>query len=806
MTPPPVSRGPVFWGSLSILAYEVFLARIFAVSQWNHLLFMVISIALFGLAGGGVLLSVLGAHRPDWHDIVCGRRGQLVLCALLSLCVMGSYLGLNALPLDYFRLPLEPVQMVYLLIAYLLLAAPFFVGGVIVSGSYSAHPHQSGAIYFAAMAGSACGAVMPALLIPWLSESLWAASAGLPPLAAMAIHAGASGIPGDPGTEKRRPPAVALLLGVAAVGLALFMLSPRGAALGRIRSSEYKGLSQALRLPDTRVVESRRSLRGNIDRVDGPHLRFAPGLSLNYTEALPAQQVAFTDRDTPLTLYPKQASELGFARATLSSAVYHMVPEPGAVLLITENGGLGIACALANAASGVRAVIANPQMAEIVGRHYGLTVVADHPRTYLARSAEAFDIIHLEGWGSTIPGAGALSQNHDLTVDAFETYLRHLKPSGAIAISRKLLLPPSDSLRLWATAYAALTRLGVSEPSRHIAVLRNWDTFTLLISLRPIEDPTGLRAFARRFRFDMVYLHGLTGEMANRFNVLPQPYYFAETSRLADAFHSGRQAEFFASYPLDVAPQGDQRPFPGCMLKWSRVLDLYKSVGSRLTTVFLSGEVVVMAVFLEALLVSALLLLLPAAIDRRRRRAPSTPSTLYFFGIGCGYMLVELYFIHLCSFLLGDPAVGFAVVAAGLLVFSGLGGLWSHSGKLSTARIAMLSVILVVAGAGAVQHFGLGRLLALPRAARYALAVLLLLPPGLMMGVPFAIGMRRLAPGPAGRTYAWAVNGCASVIAVVMAAQLAISRGLTFLLIAAAASYSLGLAGTYVRRPDAADG
>ena len=59
--------GHVFLASASILCYEILLTRIFAISQWNHLVFMVISIALFGFAASGTLFSVLSAdagRRP----------------------------------------------------------------------------------------------------------------------------------------------------------------------------------------------------------------------------------------------------------------------------------------------------------------------------------------------------------------------------------------------------------------------------------------------------------------------------------------------------------------------------------------------------------------------------------------------------------------------------------------------------------------------------------------------------------------------------------------------------------------------
>ena len=44
----------VFLLSVSALSFEVVLTRVFSISQWNHLSFMVISVALFGFAASGI--------------------------------------------------------------------------------------------------------------------------------------------------------------------------------------------------------------------------------------------------------------------------------------------------------------------------------------------------------------------------------------------------------------------------------------------------------------------------------------------------------------------------------------------------------------------------------------------------------------------------------------------------------------------------------------------------------------------------------------------------------------------------------
>ncbi len=56
----------VFLTSLSAIAFEILLTRIFSISQWHHLSFMVISIALFGMATSGVYLSISESRRTRY--------------------------------------------------------------------------------------------------------------------------------------------------------------------------------------------------------------------------------------------------------------------------------------------------------------------------------------------------------------------------------------------------------------------------------------------------------------------------------------------------------------------------------------------------------------------------------------------------------------------------------------------------------------------------------------------------------------------------------------------------------------------
>jgi hypothetical protein len=79
--------------------------------------------------------------------------------------------------------------------------------------------------------------------------------------------------------------------------------------------------------------------------------------------------------------------------------------------------------------------------------------------------------------------------------------------------------------------------------------------------------------------------------------------------------------------------------------------------------------------------------------------------------------------------------------------------------------------------------------LSLPLAGRVVISVILLFPLGLLLGIPFPRGLALV--GPEQTPWAWAINGCASVISAILAAAIALTWGFSAVLWSAALAYSL---------------
>src|SRR3990172_11042107 len=152
----------IFIVSLASLAYEITLTRIFSISLSYHFAFMVISIAMLGIAAGGSLLSVYPRLKDPRH----------IQAYILLFCtgVPASYLLMNFIPFDPARLSWDRSQILYLSLYYLILSFPFFSFGMIISTALSTMTGSTGQIYGADLTGAGAGSLL----------TLWLLSAGGP--------------------------------------------------------------------------------------------------------------------------------------------------------------------------------------------------------------------------------------------------------------------------------------------------------------------------------------------------------------------------------------------------------------------------------------------------------------------------------------------------------------------------------------------------------------------------------------------------------------------------------------------------
>jgi hypothetical protein len=355
-------------------------------------------------------------------------------------------------------------------------------------------------------------------------------------------------------------------------------------------------------------------------------------------------------------------------------------------------------------------------------------------------------------------------------------------------IERWMQLPPSELLRVGAIAAEALHRQGVEEPASQLAVLRDWQVGMILVkngAYSPAELQT-IRGFSRARGLDLVALPGLAEAEANRFNLLDEPVYYRAFQQLL----TDPQAAY-AAQTYDVAPPTDDRPFFFHFFKWSQTGAVLQQLGRIWLPWGGSGYFVLIALFVVALLTSSVLILLPLAVSRKRGEVLEGPKgrTLAYFGLlGLGFLLVEIPLMQRFILFLDQPVYAFAAVLASILFFSGLG-------SLAAPRLSLDRTLPLLALAALLYPVGLppllGALMGVPLGLRLLVTAVCLAPLGFLMGTPFPSGLawlRQRAPDMV--PWAWAVNGCLSVLASMLAAMIALSAGFSWVLATGALAYA----------------
>jgi hypothetical protein len=178
------------------------------------------------------------------------------------------------------------------------------------------------------------------------------------------------------------------------------------------------------------------------------------------------------------------------------------------------------------------------------------------------------------------------------------------------------------------------------------------------------------------------------------------------------------------------------------------------------------------------------------------RNRPSIWQLLFFGGLGLGYILVEVPLIQRTLLLIGNPTLTMVLVLAAVLLSSGAASLRSASWNLETLwRPIAVSALLVAALSLALSYGQPALVTALARLSfvlRVLISILLFVPLGFAMGIPFANGLRLIGKrNELALPYLWGWNAVTSVAGSALAASLAIWFSFGAAMLAGTACYLL---------------
>ena len=772
----------LFLVTLSTLAYQILLTRIFSVTIWYHFAFLAISIAMLGMTVGAIAVYVMPSVFADEK---VGR--QLARSALVfGLSIILSLLIHLAIPV---RTDGSASSIFSLVFTCILIAIPFTASGVCVALVLTKFPRQVSSLYAVDLVGASLGCV---LLI-----ALMEITDGPTAVFAVAWFALLGALCFATATDSR---VLRVSIGLAALATGLFVVSHtvlvhRQQAIVRVvwTVSPEGPVPVARPLYEHWNTHSRIRVRGSSKVQQRP---FGWSLSSTLDPKWKASQL-FLEIDsgalTVLTRFDGSLEPLSYLRYDLTNLAHYLRSDAD-VLVVGAGGGRDILSALVFEQSSVVGLEVNAAILDVtherfgdftghLDRHPKTRFVHDEARSYIARSKDHFDILQIsliDSFAATAAGAFVLTENSLYTVEAWKSFLEHLKADGILTVTRYYFEKnPGAAYRMTSLAVAALEEMGIQSPRDHIALVRlpgsktgRPTMGTILVSRDPFSAG------------DIEKLEQVTRDLEFRLVLTPD---FASDETFSGIAQGGDLSDLYDSLPLDVSPSTDDRPFFFHMLRLRDIFDPELRDDQGMANFNIRAVIILGVLLLTVSVLTLAFVIVPLALRSRLSSVKEVaPWFLAFAGIGAGFMLVEISQMERLVIFLGHPVYALSVVLFTLLLSSGLGSFATQRldnedlERAVPSRLGLLLFVLTLFGF--ITPAIIDNLQSASNTVRIAASVAILAPIGFLMGMPFPMGMRAASSASSASDltpWLWAMNGSTSVLASVVAIVIAMNAGIS---------------------------
>lgn len=807
----------IFLTSLSILMLELTLTRIFSVTMWYHFAFMSISIAMFGLGLSSIYLYLF----PQQFKPPNVEKQLVSASSLFSLSVVVSLVIQLQIP---FIPELSLRGFLSVGTTYVITSIPFFLGGFVISLALFHYRHLVSILYFSDLLGAGVGCI---LLIPTLN--VFGAPNTILIIAILAVigafffnlalrNKGLSIMEDRQEVQGNKPPTTrrprsSLLLSLVFILLVITLAANLWHEFLWVRFSKGRSLQREGFLYTKWNAFSLISVTKEYEK--GP---FGWGLSdIAYPGNNPEELLLYIDQDagTPITRFDGNLEKVSYLKYDVTALAHYLKDSRNkasparTILVMGPGGGRDILTALVFGQNTIIGVEVNPLIIKAVNEVFGdfthhlysypgVEVVMDEARSYIARSTQQYDIIQAsltDTWAATAAGAFILTENNLYTLEAFLSYFQHLKEDGILTMSRWFFHGlPAETLRLSALGLEAWKKAGILHPEQHMMIVKkvSWKTFgpngiaTLLMKKQPFtaEEIQTLTGVCQQLGFELVYAPGS-----------PRDPYFVQLTTTTD------RSTFYRTFPLDISPPTDDKPF---FFQMMRFTDFFKeNIPPEIMNINFRAVSVLGILLLVVTSLVVIFILGPLWFVGTRRTSPLQAQGIaqflvYFSCLGLGFMLVEIPLMQRFILFLGHPIYALSVILFSLLLLSGLGSYLTTFIPPSKAKRSLLRILIILVILLFFYIFYLPSLiqtlLAVKTSYKVLLTVFLLIPLGLLMGMPLPLGIKlidisasRLIP------WVWGINGATSILASVLAMTLAITFGFSIALTGGQIAYALAI-------------
>ncbi|MCX5805067.1 MAG: hypothetical protein NT010_03205 [Proteobacteria bacterium] len=770
----------VFFSSLSILAFEIVLIRIFSIRLSYHYASLIISVSMIGLVIGGIYTYL--KKDKEIGDLKAKKFGNIdffkyaaseslnVLIFSLSLSYPVIFIISTLIPLDPYRMLWENIQILYLFSFIALFSIPFFLYGVILSTSLQKHPPLTGRIYASDLIGASCGVALVVFLMNNTEIEFIVVACSIIPALCICFSKTA-------GILKTLCIIIILVLNIPILlGLFIVDISP------------YKGLMQALKEDGSRHMQTIHTSHSRLDIFENPRMKQAPGLSLAWTKPIPQGLGMALDGDTAgVMLKTKIISDYCYL-PFLPSALPDLLVQPENVLVVGFKNSPDVFMPYYFGAKNVYKAEKDLSILKFLSGCYDKdslyrkSLYNSSGRMLIKHMEKQPDVVFISKTGFSLSGTFGLQEDYDMTADALGLYLSCLSKKGFLFIQIFILPPPRYELRILNNIIFALNSQGIESIDRHLLIYRTWDTINFLVKKAPFTEKEleMAQSFLTEREFEKVFPFLETaGKYISGLDYKRLFYPLMEKTN---------NSAFIDSYPFDIRATTDDRPFFHYFLKLTKIKEIYGITGKKWA--YFLHEGMVLPFVLIFLVIVVILIFVWVALwclfshpTPENRPSAKKSALCYFACIGFSFMFVEVFFIHKLILPFGSPVSAFSVVLITLLISAGCGSLLS--GRIPAERLtfamAFTPLLLVT------------YLCSLDFLLKTTAGFTLIIPAGVTMGFFFPAGIRLFCPDYKTIPLAYAVNGAASIVAPPLASLIAVEYGLRALIIMPAILYCLAL-------------
>jgi MFS family permease len=766
----------IFFVALSTLMYEILLTRIFSVTMGYHFAFMAVSLAMFGMTVGAIIVYLFPRKFPQ-DDIKHVLAKQSMLFAITMVV---TFLIHIAIP---FIHGLSIIGFLFTAFIYITACIPFVFSGICVSLVLTRFTGNINKLYAADLIGAALGCILVVQTIN--------ISGGPTAVFICAFFTSLGSISFALDDHNRKIIKAASIFSAA---LILFSVANTITNMNHnpiLRLYWIRGEWEDKPLLEKWNSFSRVSVDGDSTKLETP---FAWGLSATFDRDKKVSQLMLNidaHSTTVLSKFDGDFTKLKHLEYDVAN-ITNYIRKNSDVMIIGSGAGRDVLSSLYFGQKTILGIEINKDMISAINDNFGnftghldkypnVTFVGDEARSYIQRLDRKFDIIQvsvIDNWSATSSGAFVLTENALYTLETWKLLFEHLKPNGIITVTRFYRARPSELYRLIAICTQTLLDAGIKNPREHLMLIKceqaermleGSATGTIMLSKAPFtkEEMGTIDTVCKKMLFQEV----LTPDKS-----IDSAFGIISTA-------GPDRSDYVKNFPVDITPPTDDKPFFFHLLKFQDILN--RQLWTTWDMEFnVKAIFILLTLFVTMIGLTAACILIPLKITSKKIKLKGSGNYFAFFAfIGLGFMFVEISQIQRLNIFLGHPTYSIAAALFTLLLSSGIGSYLTgkqdiNSGKKNLIRFSLLLIALIIFGVFTPNIITAFR--EQETWIRVAIASIVLFPLGLFMGMAFPVGMSSASrTSPQITPWLWGINGVTSVCATVISVIIAMTWGIS---------------------------